>query len=395
MYTCSSMTDEAEDYPPIVADGDFRHFNEPILAPTGAVKQHYVPQTYLARFASDGRIAVYDFQEGKHFETSLKNAAVERRFYDLRSGQQTQSTEDWLGEAEGAAAPILTRLVADPDTLLALTDEEENHVARYVAAQRFRVPAFRGWHRAVRQHLIDQMKPMARAYLENTLPPAQVEEVWREWEKKPDEWWLSEDAPIQDAETTTYMLSEVQGWANLLEAMAWRVGLAHPSARLYTSDNPVSSYLPPVRPWWSGGALWEHLYVFPLSPHVLMRIDPMGYETEVEPKGPRERMDFSPWETSFARHVVTNDATRFIYGTTSPVPRDCASSCLKRINAAKAYDAAVLQGWRPTPPRLPSALKESPDSETVNARPRRSRRQAEARGRARSRRGTPGRGAAR
>jgi hypothetical protein len=341
---------------------DYRHFKEPNLRVPTADRQHYVPRLYLGNFIGEGGIAVNDLQTGRCFTTSVGNVAVESGFYNLQAEELTVSTEDWLADVEAAAAPILRRLVTDPGSLLALSDEEQNHFARYMAAQRFRVPAFRDFERATRSHLLQQLKPMARKFLERKLPAARVRKVWREWEKMPDEWWLQEDAPFQDADACAYMLEEVQGWANLLLAMSWRLGYADPSLVLYTSDNPMSAYLPPVRPWPSGGAMWEHVYIFPLSPRLLMRIDPLPYETELQPRGPRWSEDFSSWETSFARHVVTADATRFIYGTTCPVPRHCALSCLRRINAARLYDAIRLQGYDPRPPTLPRLPSEGEEA---------------------------------
>jgi len=38
---------------------------------------------------------------------------------------------------------------------------------------------------------------------------------------------------------------------------------------------------------------------------------------------------------SLARHVVTHNARRYLYGEGPVVPRDCAASCLKRIGQAQ------------------------------------------------------------
>jgi hypothetical protein len=354
--------EKSSEYPPTMPaqTAEDRHFNEPNLAISRADRHHYVPRLYLANFVTDGRIAVYDLEDNRRFVTSPGNAAVESGFYDLQMAGRTVSTEDWLSSnIENPAAPILRRLTSSTEAMLSLSDEEENKLARYIGAQMFRVPSFRDSHNATIRHLVEQIKPMGRAFLENTLPPDKVERIWADWQTKPDEWWLGQTELAQDAEVATFMLGEVQGWANLLRAMSWRIGMVNAKLQLYTSDNPVSSHLPPVRPWWAMGALSDHAYVFPLSPEVLFRVDPIPYNEKPQPKGPRSREDFNSWETSLARHVITAGATRFLYGTTAPVSRQCALSCLRRIDQQKLLDAIRLQGFDPRPPAPPTPLPRS------------------------------------
>jgi len=47
--------------------------------------QHYVPQSYLSRFAIDGKICAYDkFKKGERtYRTNLRNVASESHFYDI------------------------------------------------------------------------------------------------------------------------------------------------------------------------------------------------------------------------------------------------------------------------------------------------------------------------
>ncbi len=113
------------------------------------------------------------------------------------------------------------------------------------------------------------------------------------------------------------MLSEVQGFANLLRAAPWHIGVAPDSIQLYTSDNPVAGYLNPVRSWWEGAAFASFTYFVPLSPKVLLKIErrPNRKDNEeLQPRGKRRRKDFSEWGISFARHVVTHNARRYLYG---------------------------------------------------------------------------------
>jgi hypothetical protein len=341
--------------PPVVPppDQEERYFNEPILQPTSSVRQHTVPRLYLAYFKEeDGTVPALDLEEKRSFSASLENIAVECGYYDLQVAGRALSIEDWLAEVEGRAAPILSELEETPGTLNDLSEDQQNDLGRYIAAQIFRVPAFRDLGTATRDRAVEWIRDMGRAYLEKNMSAEKAAAIWRVWEEKPSEWWLRENEPRQDAELTAHMLGEVQGWANLLVAMPWRIGRIAGNLKMYTSDNPVSGYVPPVRPWWAGGgAIWEHLYVFPLSPRVLIWIDPLGYGADVPQQGTRSNRDFSEWEVSFARHLVTDSATRFLIGPPPYVSRECANVCRKRLEFSKVYDATRLQGFDPRPPR--------------------------------------------
>ena len=76
---------------------------------------------------------------------------------------------------------------------------------------------------------------------------------YREWHEKPFHKRYGEEEPSQPASTTNHLLGEVQGFANVLRAAPWRIGDTPKHGQMYTSDNPVSRYLRPVRPWWEVG----------------------------------------------------------------------------------------------------------------------------------------------
>jgi len=329
-----------------------KHFREPNLGFTKTGRQHFVPRFYLGNFADCGLVSVCDLKTGEQFEASTRDVGVMIGFNDLEVAGRTVSTEEWLAEIEGAAAPIIGRLATEPAEVLGLSDGEENALSRFIAAQKFRVPAFREFDRRTTASMVGQIKEFTRGWLEKTHRRREAEMIWREWDSKPDWWWLQQDAPVEEAYVPTVMLGEVQGFANLVRAMPWRAGWVDSTSSLYTSDNPVSGYLPPARPWWSGGALFEHAFYFPLSTSALLRIGSLGSEAPLEAGAERCCETFSAWETAFARHVVTGEAIRFLYGPGPYVSRECARSCLHRLDDARLRDAMMLQGFDPRPPRL-------------------------------------------
>jgi hypothetical protein len=327
-----------------------KHFRELNLGFSKTARQHFVPRFYLGNFADRGLVSVCDLDSGKQFKASTRDVGVTTGFNDLEVAGLTVSTEEWLAQIEGAAGAIIGRLAREPAEVLGLSDGEENTLSRFVAAQRFRVPAFRESENRLRASMVAAIKERTRGWLYNTEPRDEAGAIWAAWDAKADWWWLQESGPIQDARTATWMLGEVQGFANLLRAMPWRAGWVDSRSSLYTSDNPVSAYLPAVRPWWSGGGFADHAFFFPLSTRALLKIGSTGRRARLERRGQRSCEHFSLWETALARHVVTADAIRFLYGPGPYVSRECAQSCLRRLDDARLRDAIALQGFNPYPP---------------------------------------------
>lgn len=333
---------------------NLKFWNEPNLSPTKVKRQHYVPQLLLRAFAVDEKVRVIDLNEGKEYRTSIANAAVEGHFYDEKIADFYLSTEDWLAQLEGDAASVVGKLLNDPDSVTSLSDDEEFSIARFLVALRFRTPVFRDYNDKLFTSILLQIKVMAKKQIYHQHDKKKADAIWEEIKDNPDHWWFKESEPQQPSTTTNFILGEVQGFANLLRAAPWHIGMAPDSIRLYTSDNPVAGYLRPVRPWWEGAAFASFTYFVPLSPKILLKIErrpDRKDKEELQPRGERRRNDFSEWEISFARHIVTNDAIRYLYGEGPIVPRDCAASCLERIGKAQLEFAIRYLGFDPRPPR--------------------------------------------
>ena len=198
--------------------------------------------------------------------------------------------------------------------------------------------------------MLRQIKDMARKQIYHQNDKEKADTIWNEIKNKPDHWWFREREPTQPAAITAHMLGEVQGFANILRAAPWHLGFAPVSLQLYTSDNPVAGYLTPVRLHGEGAMFSSFTYYVPLSPQILLIIERRPNKKdkeELKPKGERRSREYSRWEISFARHVVTSEALKYLYGYAPIVPRDCAISCLKRINRAKLEFAIQYLGYKP------------------------------------------------
>ena len=331
-------------------------WNEPILSVTSVKRQHYVPQMYLRQFSgTDGKVRVIDLDDrDRTFRTSLLNAAVEARLYDLEIDGQVYSAESWLSDLEGLSAPIIQQLIDDPTIITSLSLEDEVILARFIAALYFRTPTFDDETSSIVDSMLQEMKDKIKAQVFHQYGPKEAEEIWAELANRPDHEWWGREEPPQSAEMTIDMLGEVQGWANILLAAPWRLGRVPDSSRLYTSDNPVARYLNPVRPWWDHGMFSTFTYYVALSPTTLLKIERRIDEGgELKPRGHRSRQDFSTWESSVARHVVTINANRFLYGEGIVVTRNCAEACLQTIDRASVDIAIRYQGYDPNPPAPP------------------------------------------
>jgi len=334
-------------------DGE-KYWNEPRLKPTQAKLQHYVPRLFLRAFATDDKIRVTDLDNGREYWTSVEKAAAESHFYNENIADMYLSSEDWLAELEGNAAPVLRKLVNDPNSITSLPIEEEVCFTRFLAALRFRTPAFREYTDKLSDSLIEKTKEKKKKQIYHQNTREKANSIWKEIKDKPDHWWYNDSAPRQPAGMINFMLGEVQGFANLLRAAPWCIGFVPDSIQLYTSDNPVASYLRAVRPWWERASFSSLTYFIPLSPKILLRIERRPDQKKgekLQPQGERHLKDFSEWEISFAQHVVTRETLRHLYGEGQIIPRDCASTCLERIDQAQLDFAVEYLGFDPRPPK--------------------------------------------
>ncbi|MBI2170913.1 MAG: DUF4238 domain-containing protein [Chloroflexi bacterium] len=326
-------------------------WNEPILGLTNAKRQHYVPQMYLRHFSrEDGSIRIHDINKGTEFLTSMKNIAVETGFYDFPIEDTIVSTETWLSQIEGAATQTIQRLGETPDYLLKMSLEEEIHLARFTGSLFFRTPFFRSELQRMFGLPLPQIREIIKGQLYSRFEKREADKLWEEWKDKPDYWWWGMTDPPNPAEDMAIMFSEVQGFANLLLAMPWRIGYVPNTMRLYTSDTPVSRFLPSVRPWYYFGGFTHYDYYWPVSSKVLLLVKG---RSELQPRGLREVRDFSPYATSIAQHVISQEATRYIFGDGLVVSRKCAISCLADIEKAKLEFAIKYLGFKNTPPPFP------------------------------------------
>ena len=199
---------------------------EPTLGKTDAVRQHYVPRMLLGNFAIASAISVYDIETGRTFLASTNNVGVQSAFYDVLEGPELLSAETWLAEVEGAAASIIRSIIGDPDAILNLSPDEQEALARFIAAQLFRTPKMREQEAGWRQQLVDHLKKAGRRLLEKEEGPEGATVIWDACEDKPDEFFLNEETPPQPARPTAARLARATGFVNIPIGDAMARGIA-------------------------------------------------------------------------------------------------------------------------------------------------------------------------
>ncbi len=301
------------------------YWSEPVLDTTEVKRQHSVPRLLLRQFCVDGALDVHELETGRTFSTSPEQVGVERGYYNVDIARQVLSAESWLSEVEGKASQVLSRIIADPESFASLSSDEENDWARFVCAQNVRTEAFREMDERMRQQLIARLKKAGRNWLYNQETLEDADQIWNAWKDKPDEWFLNETGVYQPTETVASMLAGVQGFANILVAMPWRLGSVLVPPGVYVGDNPVVRRELTSVPFANYA---EYTYYLPLSRSLVFSAGP---HLSGSPKGPRRVIEFSAWETSVVRHLTTRNASRHLFGAGPYVPPACAQSCLDRI----------------------------------------------------------------
>ncbi len=199
----------------------------------------------------------------KEFRTSTDNVAAEKHFNDIEVDDLTISTEGWLSNLEAITSPILSKLKSQPAAIERLDHEEENNLARFVAALRLRTRYYRDWNRILVGSVTAEVRDSIWEQLVGSRGKEEAAKIWKGWEEAGDHPEVFGYGESDSAKSITFLLGETQGFANLLVGAPWRIGSAPANLPLYTSDNPVSGYLRPVKEWWETAAFSSLTYFFP------------------------------------------------------------------------------------------------------------------------------------
>lgn len=212
-----------------------------------AKMHHYVPRSYLARFAdSSGFLHIFDratqtFRRQRPKEVMKINAYYHQKW--TPTGIDPNILETTLGEGlEAKAKRAIDRLISEPSQL---TDDDTANLLTYIEFQRIRVP---------RQAVA--AKELMRAELLRLVSPEAADAI------ASDQIKLS----IKDSARFEYMRMVIGNLVPWFGQMEWEVFSAERGASFITTDSPVSFFNPNFPPPAEAGiGLIETMVFFPLS----------------------------------------------------------------------------------------------------------------------------------
>lgn len=115
---------------------------------TDAKKHHWVPRCYLRNFIVSPKIeSVYMYQNNKEtINVGIDNVAAQNNLYtftDKTTGEKTKRVETMFGIIEGAASPVLEKIIRQQN--LNLTANEKGALVQFTAFLITRGPSFSDW----------------------------------------------------------------------------------------------------------------------------------------------------------------------------------------------------------------------------------------------------------
>ena len=245
-----------------------------------AKKQHYVPQFYLKQFAShDERLYAFNKFTKKSFQTRVRDAASEMRFYDIhpdfyRNLQANtaygtaepveakllakvldpQLIEHELGVREATFAPVFSSILTSIEQKRRFTDEQRWRIAEFIAMQAVRTPDARRTYIDIRRSVFSEL-------LRRPSKPAA------------DTFSLEYDERYAELDHARLMFDP--GFQNqlclTLANHIWLIGENTTSAHFYTSDAPVTKRGYFTTP--EAGVGWGSYGVevtFPITPKLIL-----------------------------------------------------------------------------------------------------------------------------
>ena len=181
---------------------------------------HYVPQFLLDNFCAPGKntLWAYDKSTGKSFQTSVRNIARERDYYEAEIGGRILSLEEALSNLEGKAGVIIGRIIASR-CIGGLSEQERIVLAMFVAIQMKRGPNHR-------QHIQALSVELKKVLGGGDFDPA-ILEGYQEM--------TAEDAKVH----SLISMTEPDKFAEHILDKTWLLFETDATEPYYLSDNPV------------------------------------------------------------------------------------------------------------------------------------------------------------
>ena len=225
-------------------------------------RQHYIPQSYLNRFAINGELVVFDFLQEHKFATSSQNVAHIRDFYytEVNDPANENIVESYFSKIEGSAKGVIDEFVK---TMQPPNKKDWNVLSEFIAGMYVRIPHFRFQHLEIAESLLKVLGKNARANSKfseslqmETGKTTQLSEGFSDY-----------NVAIHQNEYVLTMLKLIPNVTAVINQMTPSLLISYGTSKFITSDNPVILFDPKPKPYRGSGWLTETIEVyFPLSP---------------------------------------------------------------------------------------------------------------------------------
>jgi hypothetical protein len=224
-------------------------------------RQHYIPQSYLNRFAATkGQLVVFDFFNERKFVTSPQNVAHIRDFYyaDVNDAANANIVESYFSKIEGPAKCIIDEFVK---TMKPPNKKDWNVLSEFIAGMYVRIPHFRFQYLEIAESFLRVLGKKARANQKFN------ESLQSSKTTKPPEDLSDYGVAIHQNEYVLTMLKLIPNITTVISQMTPSLLISYGTSKFITSDNPVILFDPKPKPYLGSGWLTETIEVyFPLSP---------------------------------------------------------------------------------------------------------------------------------
>lgn len=142
----------------------------------GPKRHHYLAESYLEGFSSDGRgVWVYDIAKHQLRGQTIKDTCVQSHYNTLvaEDGSRSLEVEAMLSQIEGDVRTAIQTLDAGGP----VSSEQRAALATFVALQKLRVPEFEAQVNATTAHLLDRLTRMA--FVDEQRAQASIDETER------------------------------------------------------------------------------------------------------------------------------------------------------------------------------------------------------------------------
>jgi len=270
--------------------------------------QHYVPQSYLKRFASSrGQVCVFDKSSQKQFPTGVRNVASERYFYDLPP-DEVDKYED-LQMFEKMFQKIEERFITAVDEIAAFVklgknmgSEQKLDLAYFLHVQQSRT-------RGARNQQTEMLEKTIIAGLEVDLKLKQFNLEELDYSIK-----INETDALRLQARMIFAEEEVEQMMQVLLGHFWFIGINETGKELYTSDDPVVVRAHKSHPLMSmtGIASKGVEIAFPLTPKLILILFERSFHCDLNNR-PYEHITLNEEDVIYYNEMQVEQSRRQIY----------------------------------------------------------------------------------